>query len=99
MESVFHSAPGGKVHEIYDLKGSWIDRHSNLPDASMGTYKDLDLKKPFQLPHANAAALLEDLSHDSELLETSGLMDYSLLVGVHNHPVAVGALHLEIDGL
>ena len=26
-------------------------------------------------------------------------MDYSLLVGVHNHPVAVGALHLEIDGL
>ena len=49
MESIFHSAPGGKVHEIYDLKGSWVDRHSDLPDASSGTYKDLDLKKPFQL--------------------------------------------------
>jgi len=96
MESIFYNAPSGKVHEIYDLKGSWVDRHSDLPDASAGTYKDLDLKKPFAMPHARAAALLEELKHDSELLQTSGLMDYSLLVGVHNHPVAVGNLNLNL---
>ncbi|KAL1520274.1 hypothetical protein AB1Y20_023742 [Prymnesium parvum] len=87
MESVFHAAPEGKVHERYDLKGSWVDRHSDLPDASSGTYKDLDLKKPFQLPYHRAEALLDELKHDSALLHSAGLMDYSLLVGVHNHSV------------
>jgi len=93
MESIFHSAPGGKVHEIYDLKGSWVDRHSDLPDASSGTYKDLDLKKPFQLAPRVAEALMTELRHDTELLEGSNLMDYSLLVGVHNQSVPVSQLH------
>lgn len=146
MESVFHAAPGGKVHEVYDLKGSWVDRcvpplffhrpaadnrtprascrHADLPDASSGTYKDLDLRKPFQLKTSDAEALFADLKRDSELLESNNLMDYSLvsgctradrrslpsapalpdcshprspqLVGVHNQPVTVDNLGLDL---
>jgi hypothetical protein len=36
-----------------------------------------------------ARALLEELSHDSKLLERNGLMDYSLLVGVRNEAVRI----------
>ena len=43
MESVFHAAPNGKVHVVYDLKGSWIDRNSGVKAAHGGTYKDMDM--------------------------------------------------------
>lgn len=44
-------APGGKVSDAYDLKGSWIDRHADLKDMASGTYKDMDLHKPLRLTH------------------------------------------------
>ena len=66
MESVFRSAPGGKVHEVYDLKGSWIDRHSNVQEAGGGTYKDMDLHKPLRLDRAVADAVLDELRRDDD---------------------------------
>ena len=39
--------------------------------------------------------VIEELRHDSELLCGANIMDYSLLLGVHNVPVPVGQLQLE----
>jgi len=95
MESIFFTAPQGKVHERYDLKGSWVDRHAGMFDAASGTYKDMDLHKPLRLDRSAAEALIEELKHDSELLANSNIMDYSLLLGVHNVPVPVQQLGLN----
>ena len=92
MESVFRDAPKGKVHQVYDLKGSWIDRHAGIKAAHGGTYKDMDLHTPLKLEPSVAEALLEELRHDTRLLMNANLMDYSLLLGVHNQPVATHGL-------
>jgi 1-phosphatidylinositol-4-phosphate 5-kinase len=96
MASVFKDAPNGKVHQCYDLKGSWIDRHAGIKAAHGGTYKDMDVHKPLRIEHASAEALLEELKHDSELLRSHGLMDYSLLLGVHNQEIATEGLPLRV---
>lgn len=83
MESIFFGAPG-RIHERYDLKGSWIDRHAALPDPSAGTYKDMDLHRPLRIDEAVAKDLHNNLWHDTKFLRDNGLMDYSLLLGVHN---------------
>lgn len=96
MESVFHAAPNGKVHQRYDLKGSWIDRHAGIKAAHGGTYKDMDLHKPLELAPGVADELLDELRHDSELLMSANLMDYSLLLGVHNQAVPTEGLPLRV---
>jgi len=98
MESVFRLAPRGKVHQCYDLKGSWIDRHAGISGSYGGTYKDMDMHKPLALESSYAEATLEELRHDSELLMRHNLMDYSLLLGVHNEAVATAGLELSVSG-
>eukprot|EP00602_Paraphysomonas_sp_CaronLab_P002811 CAMPEP_0185026992 /NCGR_PEP_ID=MMETSP1103-20130426/11740_1 /TAXON_ID=36769 /ORGANISM="Paraphysomonas bandaiensis, Strain Caron Lab Isolate" /LENGTH=1008 /DNA_ID=CAMNT_0027560801 /DNA_START=160 /DNA_END=3186 /DNA_ORIENTATION=- len=46
--------------------------------------KDNDLKYKIRLPGPTARFLLQQLEKDSDLLCSFGVMDYSLLVGVHN---------------
>ena len=90
MESVFRNAPGLKVHMAYDLKGSWVDRHAGVGAAqSGGTLKDMDMITPMRLSKSEASATLRQLKADCELLRSSNLMDYSLLLGVHNQAVDV----------
>jgi len=97
MESVFRDArqvngvPG--IHQVYDLKGSWIDRHAGI--GSGGTLKDMDLHQPLMINRADADALVEELRHDSDLLRSANLMDYSLLLGVHNQQVATSDLDVR----
>ena len=80
------------MHDIYDLKGSWIDRHSGVKAMHGGTLKDMDLHKPLKLADGIAEGLLDDLRHDTQLLCSHNLMDYSLLLGVHNQAVATEGL-------
>ena len=80
------------MHVVYDLKGSWIDRHAGIKAAHGGTYKDMDLHKPLSLSPEVAEGLLEELRHDSALLMNANLMDYSLLLGVHNQAVPTAGL-------
>ena len=87
MESVFRSAPAERS-QCYDLKGSWIDHHSGVKAMHGGTLKDMDLHKPLKLADGIAEGLLDDLRHDTQLLCSHNLMDYSLLLGVHNQYVA-----------
>ena len=83
MESVF-STIKLPIHNVFDLKGSWIDRHSDLPDASSGTYKDMDLHSPLRLDKSSSRIIYRNLESDSKLLCDHNIMDYSLLLGVHN---------------
>lgn len=65
------------IYEIYDLKGSTIGRKYKESD-SKKILKDLDLKKNFKVDKK----VISQIKSDSEFLETNGIIDYSLLVGV-----------------
>ena len=77
MESLFAGAP--PLHEKYDLKGSWVDRHR----AGAGPRKDNDLTSSVRLPAAVATRMRAQCAEDVRLLRDLNIMDYSLLLGVH----------------
>nr|XP_014090728.1 phosphatidylinositol 4-phosphate 5-kinase type-1 alpha isoform X2 [Bactrocera oleae] len=79
-----------KMHLKYDLKGSTFKRKASKGERSKKspTYKDLD----FMEHHPNGlfleaetySALIKTIQRDCTVLESFKIMDYSLLVGVHN---------------
>ncbi|WOL14200.1 phosphatidylinositol 4-phosphate 5-kinase 1-like [Canna indica] len=74
------------VHRRFDLKGSSYGRTTDKPEGEIDettTLKDLDLNFVFRLQTSWYIELLEQIKRDCEFLETEGIMDYSLLVGVH----------------
>ncbi|XP_065368325.1 uncharacterized protein PIP5K59B [Calliphora vicina] len=83
-----------KLHLKYDLKGSTFKRKANKAERSKKspTFKDLD----FMEHHPNGilleaetyTALIKTIQRDCTVLESFKIMDYSLLVGVHNLDVA-----------
>lgn len=91
-----HPAFLQELHEKYDLKGSWVDRSSRVPrqrphathaaatPAAPHTRKDNDLKRRLKLPEKEKDELRGQLARDAELLHALNVMDYSLLLGVHN---------------
>ncbi|KAH8327010.1 hypothetical protein KR074_000466 [Drosophila pseudoananassae] len=84
-----------KMHLKYDLKGSTFKRKANKAERSKKspTYKDLD----FMEQHPNGifleaetySALIKTIQRDCTVLESFKIMDYSLLLGVHNLDVAL----------
>ncbi|XP_043259235.1 phosphatidylinositol 4-phosphate 5-kinase type-1 gamma isoform X3 [Colletes gigas] len=79
-----------KLHQKYDLKGSTYKRKASKSERSKSspTYKDLD----FMEHHAEGifleadtySALVKTIQRDCRVLESFKIMDYSLLVGIHN---------------
>lgn len=84
-----------RMHEKYDLKGSTYKRKANKSEKSKSspTYKDLD----FMEIHPNGIlleadtynALIRTIQRDCRVLESFKIMDYSLLVGIHNLDLAL----------
>ncbi|CAD7077622.1 unnamed protein product [Hermetia illucens] len=84
-----------KMHLKYDLKGSTYKRRASKQERSKPspTYKDLD----FMEHHPNGIfleadtynALIKTIQRDCTVLESFKIMDYSLLVGVHNLDLAL----------
>ncbi|KAM3300014.1 hypothetical protein ACQJBY_041170 [Aegilops geniculata] len=75
-----------RIHRRYDLKGSSYGRKSDRFEEETGdatTLKDLDLNFAFRMQRSWYKELHEQLRRDCEFLESEGIMDYSLLVGVH----------------
>ncbi|KAE8783162.1 Phosphatidylinositol-4-phosphate 5-kinase 2 [Hordeum vulgare] len=75
-----------RIHRRYDLKGSSYGRKSNRSEEETGdatTLKDLDLNFVFRMHRSRYKELHEQLRRDCAFLESEGIMDYSLLVGVH----------------
>lgn len=82
--------PHKDVHETYDLKGSTVGRLYPEEKAAINpraVLKDLnwiDRRKILELGPEKRALLTEQLRRDAEFLKRIDVMDYSLLVGIHN---------------
>ncbi|XP_070601822.1 phosphatidylinositol 4-phosphate 5-kinase type-1 gamma isoform X7 [Erythrolamprus reginae] len=79
-----------KMHLKYDLKGSTYKRRASKKEKekSSPTYKDLDFMQDnaegIMLDADTFNALVKTLQRDCLVLESFKIMDYSLLLGVHN---------------
>jgi len=82
-----------ETHAIYDLKGSTFGREASAAGGAAAeemvpTYKDNDFREQvgaIRLPPETRAALLETVRADAELLNSLNVMDYRLLVAVHEY--------------
>ncbi|KAM5190930.1 phosphatidylinositol 4-phosphate 5-kinase type-1 gamma isoform 5-T5 [Callospermophilus lateralis] len=79
-----------KMHLKFDLKGSTYKRRASRKEKekSAPTYKDLDFMQDMPegllLDTDTFSALVKTLQRDCLVLESFKIMDYSLLLGVHN---------------
>ena len=82
--------PHKDIHESYDLKGSTVGREypeekaKQNPRAVLKDLNWINRGKMLELGPEKRALLTEQLRRDSELLRKLHVMDYSLLVGIHN---------------
>ncbi|KAL5993591.1 hypothetical protein ACLOJK_014516 [Asimina triloba] len=68
----------------FDLKGSSQGRCVSKEGSNGSTtFKDLDLDVAFYLNPSMCEQLLMQIKQDCDFLEAEGIMDYSLLLGVH----------------
>ncbi len=78
------------IHESYDLKGSTVgriypeERARENPRAVLKDVNWIDRGKELELGPEKRALLTEQLRRDAEFLKDLQVMDYSLLVGIHN---------------
>lgn len=78
------------IHEKYDLKGSLYKRKASKAELAKAkpTYKDLDFleehKDGLILDEKNYDNIISSLRRDCLILQSFGIMDYSLLLGIHN---------------
>ena len=83
-----------KMHQKYDLKGSTYKRKASNHERSKPspTFKDLDFleqhKEGLTLEPAIYEELIKTIASDLRVLESFKIMDFSLLVGIHNLDLA-----------
>lgn len=83
-----------KMHQKYDLKGSTYKRKANKYERKKNspTYKDLDFMEHhpegIYLEVDTYNALIKTMQRDCRVLESFKIMDYSMLVGIHNLDLA-----------
>jgi len=81
-----------KIHEHYDLKGSTVGRYASQKEKAKTTpnFKDMDLNKHIRIGPELGKELLYQLTTDAAFLAEMGIMDYSLLLGIHKRdPVVI----------
>ena len=82
--------PHRDIHETYDLKGSTVgrvypeDKAQQNPRAVLKDLNWINRGKMLELGPEKRTLLTEQLRRDAEFLKTIRVMDYSLLVGIHN---------------
>uniref|UniRef100_A0A3B3WZU0 PIPK domain-containing protein n=1 Tax=Poecilia mexicana TaxID=48701 RepID=A0A3B3WZU0_9TELE len=83
-----------RMHLKFDLKGSTYKRQASKKERekSKPTFKDLDflsdVPEGLTLDQEMYSALVKTLQRDCLVLESFKIMDYSLLLGVHNQTLA-----------
>ncbi|KAK5607047.1 Phosphatidylinositol 4-phosphate 5-kinase type-1 gamma [Crenichthys baileyi] len=83
-----------RMHLKFDLKGSTYKRQASKKERekSKPTYKDLDflsdVPEGLTLDQETFNALVKTLQRDCLVLESFKIMDYSLLLGIHNKSLA-----------
>nr|XP_020479480.1 phosphatidylinositol 4-phosphate 5-kinase type-1 alpha-like isoform X2 [Monopterus albus]XP_020479481.1 phosphatidylinositol 4-phosphate 5-kinase type-1 alpha-like isoform X2 [Monopterus albus] len=79
-----------QMHLKYDLKGSTYKRRASVKERekAVPTYKDLDLMQDMPegvlLEGDKHNAVCKTIQRDCRVLESFKIMDYSLLMGIHN---------------
>lgn len=82
--------PHRDIHETYDLKGSTVGREypeekaQQNPRAVLKDLNWINRGKMLELGPEKRTLLTEQLRRDAEFLKSIDVMDYSLLVGIHN---------------
>ncbi|PWA20826.1 hypothetical protein CCH79_00007341, partial [Gambusia affinis] len=90
-----------RMHLKYDLKGSTYKRRASKKEREKAkpTFKDLDFMQDMQdglmLDQDTYNAMVKTLQRDCLVLESFKIMDYSLLLGVHNMDQAERERQLE----
>ena len=83
-----------RIHHKFDLKGSTKDRRlsERQKEKHCPVYKDLDFLEMYpegiQVDCEIYDELTEIVERDCRVLESYGIMDYSLLLGIHNQSLA-----------
>uniref|UniRef100_A0A8D3CK06 Phosphatidylinositol 5-phosphate 4-kinase type-2 gamma n=1 Tax=Scophthalmus maximus TaxID=52904 RepID=A0A8D3CK06_SCOMX len=77
------------VHRKYDLKGSLVSRQASFKEKvkELPTYKDVDFRNKMQKVYVSdeeKEKLMDKLNRDTEFLVHMRMMDYSLLLGIHD---------------
>lgn len=82
--------PHRDIHQTFDLKGSTIGRdfkEEDLEHNPRATLKDLNWLRRnyhFEFGPSKKHIFIEQMKHDVALLQKLKIMDYSLLVGIHD---------------
>lgn len=84
-----------KIHQMFDLKGSSVDR--TVTDPNKNVLKDNNLQSKILLLPEHRKMFLEQIERDTEFLRSKQIMDYSLLLGVHKSFVQVPILDSNND--
>ncbi|KAI7881969.1 SAICAR synthase-like protein [Lichtheimia hyalospora FSU 10163] len=88
MGNVF--PPNKDIHETYDLKGSLVGRllpEEEIKKSKNAVMKDLNFQKnnrKLQMGPQKRKLFIGQLMRDVKLLVRLNIMDYSLLIGIHN---------------
>ncbi|XP_029991318.1 phosphatidylinositol 5-phosphate 4-kinase type-2 gamma-like [Sphaeramia orbicularis] len=77
------------VHWKYDLKGSLVSREASFKEKvkELPTYKDVDFRNNMQKLYVSdeeKEKIMDKLNRDIEFLVRMRIMDYSLLLGIHD---------------
>ncbi|XP_022600616.1 phosphatidylinositol 5-phosphate 4-kinase type-2 gamma-like [Seriola dumerili] len=77
------------VHRKYDLKGSLVSREASFKEKvkELPTYKDVDFRNNMQKVYVSdeeKEKIMDKLIRDTEFLVRMRMMDYSLLLGIHD---------------
>ncbi|XP_054641964.1 phosphatidylinositol 5-phosphate 4-kinase type-2 gamma-like isoform X2 [Dunckerocampus dactyliophorus] len=77
------------VHKKYDLKGSLVSREASFKEKvkELPTFKDVDFMNNMQKIYVSdeqKESIMEKLNRDIEFLARMRIMDYSLLLGIHD---------------
>ena len=81
---------GLKMHQKFDLKGSTYKRKASKKEKAKAnpTFKDLDFMDMYPdgivLQPDLYQSLMNSIQRDCRVLESFKIMDYSLLIGIHN---------------
>ena len=89
MQNVFE--PEKKIHSLYDLKGSTVQRNTPKEKRKKGNaLKDLDFiqeeRPPLLITKEIRTLLIEQVASDAAFLRKCGLIDYSILLAIHDSP-------------
>ncbi|XP_029682017.1 phosphatidylinositol 5-phosphate 4-kinase type-2 gamma-like isoform X2 [Takifugu rubripes] len=77
------------IHRKYDLKGSLVSREASFKEKvkELPTFKDVDFRNNMQKVYVSEEEkekILDKLGRDIEFLVRMRIMDYSLLLGIHD---------------